>query len=291
MKALVISGGGSKGAFAGGVAQFLLEEKQKSYDIFVGTSTGSLMVTHLALGKIDELRELYTNVTQSSIFSNCPFIIKNTNNHRTVSVNHLNTIKNFIKGKKTFGESHNLKKLIDNNITDELIKQVKDSDKNVIVTVSNLTLNHVEYKSINDYSYEDFRDWIWISGNYVPFMSLVEKNHYEYADGGFANLVPIEEAINCGATEVDAIILQTEVKQLNRLPSKNPFSLMMNVFSYMKEHLEHHNILVGKLKAKHKNVKLNLYFTPTVLTTNSLIFDKKEMRKWWKEGYLHAKNK
>ncbi|MEN8188132.1 MAG: patatin-like phospholipase family protein, partial [Bacteroidota bacterium] len=99
------------------------------------------------------------------------------------------------------------------------------------------------------------------------------------------------EAINCGATEVDAIILQTEVKQLNRLPSKNPFSLMMNVFSYMKEHLEHHNILVGKLKAKHKNVKLNLYFTPTVLTTNSLIFDKREMRKWWKEGYLHAKNK
>ena len=27
MRALVISGGGSKGAFAGGVAQYLLEEK------------------------------------------------------------------------------------------------------------------------------------------------------------------------------------------------------------------------------------------------------------------------
>ena len=29
MKALVISGGGSKGAFAGGVAQYLIENQQK----------------------------------------------------------------------------------------------------------------------------------------------------------------------------------------------------------------------------------------------------------------------
>jgi len=41
MRALVISGGGSKGAFAGGVAQYLLEEKKKKeYDLFIGTSTG-----------------------------------------------------------------------------------------------------------------------------------------------------------------------------------------------------------------------------------------------------------
>ena len=44
-KALVISGGGSKGAFAGGVAEYLLKEKNNTYDIFLGTSTGSLMVS------------------------------------------------------------------------------------------------------------------------------------------------------------------------------------------------------------------------------------------------------
>ena len=57
-KALVISGGGSKGAFAGGVAEYLLKEKKKNYDIFLGTSTGSLMVSHLALGKIDTLKKM-----------------------------------------------------------------------------------------------------------------------------------------------------------------------------------------------------------------------------------------
>ena len=51
MKALVISGGGSKGAFAGGVAQHLIQEEKKNYDLFIGTSTGGLMITHLSLGK------------------------------------------------------------------------------------------------------------------------------------------------------------------------------------------------------------------------------------------------
>lgn len=291
MKALVISGGGSKGAFAGGVAQYLLEEKKKEYDLFIGTSTGSLMVTHLALGEVDELKAIYSNVNQKTIFSNCPFKIKNVNNQKTVSINHFNTLKNILKGRKTFGESRNLKKMINKNITDKHIQRVKDSGKDVIVTVSNLTLNQVEYKSINDYSYEDFRDWIWASGNYIPFMSLLVKNHYEYADGGFASLVPIEEAIKNGATEIDAIILQTEVTQLNKLPSKNPFSLITNLFEFMTEHIEHQNIVIGKLKAKHQNIKLNLYYTPVVLTTNSLIFEKEKMKQWWLDGFEHAKAK
>ena len=61
MRALVISGGGSKGAFAGGVAQFLIEEAKHEYDMFIGTSTGSLLVSHLALGKITKLKKTFTN--------------------------------------------------------------------------------------------------------------------------------------------------------------------------------------------------------------------------------------
>jgi predicted patatin/cPLA2 family phospholipase len=288
MKALVISGGGSKGAFAGGVAQYLMEEKKEVYDLFIGTSTGSLMVSHLANGKIKELMDLYTNVSQSTIFSSCPFKIKKINNYTTVEINHLTTLKNFIKGSKTFGESHNLKKLINREMNDEFLGRIKNSNKNVIVAVSNLTRNRVEYKSLKDCSFDDFRDWIWASTNYVPFMSLLIKNHCEYADGGFSSLVPIEEAIKQGATEIDAIILETEVSQLNRMPSKNPFSLMTNIFEFMQDSIEKQNVSMGKLAATHKNIKLKLYYTPTVLTTNSLIFDKVKMRQWWEYGFQHA---
>jgi predicted patatin/cPLA2 family phospholipase len=290
MKALVISGGGSKGAFAGGVAQYLIDEKKNEYDLFIGTSTGSLLITHLALGKLEELKTLYTSVHQRKIFSNNPFIVRTVHGEKVVSVNHLNTFWNFINGRRTFGESKNLRKFIKKNITESYFNNVKASDKDIIVTVSNLTTNQVEYKSIKDYNYLDFCDWIWGSCNYVPFMSLLRKDGYEYADGGFGCLVPIREAILRGATEVDAIILETEVTQFNRMPSKNPFSLLSTVFDFMLDHVERHNVTIGKLQAKHSNVKLNLYYTPTVLTTNSLIFNKKLMAKWWKYGYKHAKS-
>jgi len=58
----------------------------------------------------------------------------------------------------------------------------------------------------------------------------------------------------------------------------------------MLENVERHNITIGKLSAKQKDVTLNLYYTPTVLTTNSLVFDKEQMKKWWKSGYKYAKN-
>jgi len=42
MRALVISeGGGSKGAFAGGFAQYLIGEAKFNHDILIGTSTDS----------------------------------------------------------------------------------------------------------------------------------------------------------------------------------------------------------------------------------------------------------
>ncbi|MFC2109985.1 patatin family protein [Bacteroidota bacterium] len=285
MKALVISGGGSKGAFAGGVAEFLIKTKKKKYDLYLGTSTGSLLIPHLALGKIEELKEIYTNVNQRSIFSNSPFFVKRVHGEKVVAINHLNVLWNFIRKRKTFGDSSNLRKLIRKNLKNEDFLALKTSLVDLVVTVSNLTTSQIEYKSIKDYSYDEFCDWIWASCNYAPFMSVFEKNNCEYVDGGFGCLVPVREAINLGATEVDVIILDTEVSHFNRLSSKNPFSLLSVIFDFMLEHVGKHNLTIGKLAAKNKDVKLNMYYTPTVLTTNSLIFDKKKMTKWWKDGY------
>ena len=291
MRALVISGGGSKGAFAGGVAQYLLETSH-IYDLFVGTSTGSLLIPHLALNKVAKIREVYTSIDQSSIFSSCPFVIKKEKyGIRQIGINHFNVIKNIVKGRKTFGESHNLKKLIIEVFTEEEFNKLKESSIDIVVTVSNLSLNQIEYKSINDCSYTDFCDWIWISCNYTPFMSLAQKGGCEYADGGFGSVVPIEEAINRGATEVDVIVLETEVTHYNRMPSKNPFSLLTSMFAFMVDRIEKQNIRIGKFSAVHNDAIINLYYTPTVLTTNSLIFDKEKMTEWWESGFQYAKQK
>ncbi|WP_281543083.1 patatin-like phospholipase family protein [Maribacter aestuarii] len=291
MRALVISGGGSKGAFAGGVAQFLIQESGKKYDLFVGTSTGSLLISHLALGKLDKIKDIYSNVNQKSIFNNCPFLIRKKYGVDEISINHWNVLKNLATGKKTFGESENLRELIENSITKEEFKQLKEGNPDVVITVSNLSLNQVEYKTLKECTYDDYCDWVWISSNYTPFMSLVRKNGCEYADGGLGSIVPIEEAIRRGATEVDVVVLHTEVTYYNRMPSRNPFELLTTMMSFILDRIETNNIRIGKLVANQNNAIINLYYTPTILTTNSLIFDKDKMTLWWKRGYLYAKNK
>ncbi|SNZ00090.1 patatin-like phospholipase family protein [Flagellimonas pacifica] len=291
MRALVISGGGSKGAFAGGVAQFLIQEAKHEYDLFVGTSTGSLLISHLALNKLDKIKQIYSSVNQDSIFNNCPFLVKKKHGVETIAINHWNVVKNFIRGKKTFGESENLRKLIRNSITPEEFKELKQGAKDIVVTVSNLSLNQVEYKSINDCTYDEFCDWIWISSNYAPFMSLVRRNGCEYADGGLGSLVPIEEAVKRGATEIDVVVLHTEVNYLNRMPARNPFELITTIFSFVLDRIENQNVRIGKLVANQNDAIINFYYTPTILTTNSLVFNKERMTRWWKRGYLYAKNK
>lgn len=291
MKALVISGGGSKGAFAGGVAQYLIEDKKHLYDLFLGTSTGSLLVSHLALNKIEDIKSIYTSVNQKSIFSSCPFVIRRKHGAVTVGINHFNVLLNIIRGSKTFGESYNLKELIKNSISESCFEELKKSGKDIVITVSNLSLNQVEYKSLKECNYDDYCEWIWISCNYTPFMTLAKKDGCEYADGGMGSMVPIEEAIKRGATEVDAIILQTEVAYVNRMPSINAFSLMTNMFEFMLDRIEHQNIRIGKFVANHNNAIINFYYTPTVLTTNSLIFNKETMTNWWQQGYNYARLK
>jgi NTE family protein len=292
MRALVISGGGSKGAFAGGVAQYLMQVNGCKYDILIGSSTGSLLIPHLALGKVDKIYNIYSNVNMRSIFDISPFVVKNKNTEQeVVTINHFNVLKQFLKGKRTFGESHKLFEYIQENFTRQEFEQLKYSACDVVVTVTNLSKNEVEYKSIDDYDYEEFCEWIWISCNYIPFMSLVTKNGYDYGDGGFSSLVPIREAIQRGATEVDVVILETEVQLQPRTMGKNPFSLMIDLFQTLLIQVEKHNITIGKLAAKNKNVKLNLFYTPTQLTDNALIFNHEKMKEWWHKGYEYAQNK
>ena len=148
-KALVISGGGSKGAFAGGVAQYLMRNQGREYDIFVGTSTGSLLIPQLALNNLEKLHHAYTNVNQRSIFNVNPFVVKKKGDREYVTINYITTLFQFLRRKRTFGESHNLRKTIAKNFSRASFEMLLKGDKEVVVSVSNLSKNRYLYNYIN----------------------------------------------------------------------------------------------------------------------------------------------
>ena len=65
-RALVVSGGGSKGAYAVGVAK-VLKEKNLTFDVICGTSTGGLITPFLTIGRLDLAEHLYTTVKTKDI--------------------------------------------------------------------------------------------------------------------------------------------------------------------------------------------------------------------------------
>jgi predicted patatin/cPLA2 family phospholipase len=291
MKALIISGGGCKGAFAGGVAEYLINDCCCNYDIFVGSSTGSLLLTHLALGRVDKIKKIYTSVSQNDIFNISPFKIKKSTKGYVTKINHFNTVRAFIKGCPTFGESNNLLKLIRNSITVEEFQELKKQNKKIIFTVSNLTLDTVEYYKSNECTYDEFCNWAWASCNFTPFMSLYSKNNYQYADGGFGSFIPILCAIENGACDIDVIILENENETSNHPIIKNPFSLLFRTLSFMNNQNSSKDIIIGKLVGLNQKVNINFYYTPSRLTDNPLIFESVQMAQWWNDGYEFAKPK
>jgi NTE family protein len=121
-------------------------------------------------------------------------------------------------------------------------------------------------------------------------MSLMVKNNMEYADGGFENNIPVQAAIDTGATEIDVIILDPIQRLSNKIRSTNAFDLTFKLLDYLMEQNNQSKLEISKLRAQNKKVKINRFFTPTQLTENSLIFNQEKMEIWWKKGKEFAKN-
>jgi len=293
MRSLVISGGGSTGAFAGGIVEYL-KKQGKDWEIYAGTSTGALICPMVADNRIDSLRLGYTSITPEKIFKLNPFYVKSiVNGQIKFGINHLSIAKNLIVNKsKSLGDSSNLRETIKSFLTEEVYYNIMKSKKQVFISVTNLTKEIVEFKSLKSESYLDFIDWMWASASATPFMSVVEKNGYDYADGGILRFIPLIEAIEIGSTEVDAIILMEEFSSEKSEKVRNVLHLMSKMIklflvSRRKEDSDLNKL--SKIINDDREIKLNLYFTPRKLTNNPYIFDTKTMASWWEEGYESAK--
>lgn len=293
MRALVISGGGAKGAYAGGIAQNLIEAGKK-YDILIGTSTGALLCPLIAVEEMDLLKKAYTTITTDDIFKINPFKIeKNQNGVTRIAIDHWNVLRNIIfHDKRTFGDSSNLDILIKSFITPDIYARIRESNKDVIATVTNLTLSRVEYHSTRENNRETFSKWLHGSASFPPFMNIIEHDGSEYADGGLLEPTPLQEAINRGATEIDVIFLNPATS------GSLPIEKIRNGFHYITRFLD---IMLGEINNKEisvdtliipkdKEIRLTVYPTPRILTNNSLVFDRKIMNSWWDEGYQNTKN-
>lgn len=299
-RAIILSGGGAKGAWGVGVVKALMEEGQ-SYDIAIGTSTGALQAPFVLANEIAALESGYTSVNQDDIFDKSKNPFKSDGGIKTANV-----LWRLINGKSTLGETEKLKEKIAEMVTNDMLNSIRAENKLLGASVANLSLGYGQVKTLDDYSNDDMRDWIWASANNPIFMSDLLYTEdgvtQSYADGGVTNYANVEYVVdyqNDNLEAIDVIFHNTrDVIRPDYDINAKFLKRLLRVLDMFSADVNKNDLINAQLKIKPKSdVDLNIYYmrdlditTITGPSRNSLLFDQQRMQTGLMRGYVQTKN-
>lgn len=282
MKALVLSGGGSAGSWQAGVIKYLIQDLGIQYDIFTGVSVGALNASWLAQYApadqktgYQDLYNLWYNIQDSTVKKNwCPF--------REASAIWKDSV-------------YNSQPLIDLVHSQVSLAKIRSSGNKIAVSaVQASTGKYVTFTQNDDY----FLDGILASSAFPAGLCPVTIDGYKYVDGGARHSLPLNEAIQLGATDLDVIICGPKMPK-NPFDDVNALTLGIRSFDYATSQMVEsdlkitylYNKLVSAGLAPDKRVLSIKVIRPrTDLAGSTLTFDNPTMRAHLAQGYEDAKN-
>lgn len=194
MRAIVLAGGGSKGAYEIGVWK-ALRKLHISYDIVTGTSVGALNAALMVQKDYLRAMLLWHNLKSDMVYDSTMDIKAN---------------KDFIKyAKKIILDGgidvQNLEATVKKYVN---VKKVYNSKIDLgIVTVKYPKLEPVQLTK-KEIPKDKFTDYLVASASCFPAFQKKRIDDFEYIDGGFYDNLPINLAISMGATEIIAVDLE-----------------------------------------------------------------------------------
>lgn len=303
-RGLVVSGGGAWGAYGAG----LLAGLNKEYDVIGGISTGALMSPLVALKEFDILEEAYTSVEDSDIFDLKWY--KPNPITKKGKVNILAVIYALITGNESLATAKSMRKLIDKFLTEEHFNLIKEKGTNILIGTQNLREkpSNIHYFDVQDCVFDDFKDWMWASAVAPFYCNLVEKewtdeygNTYmgQWTDGGITELIALHKVLDVMKKfkgcekEIDVVIHRSQpISNYETDKVHNLIDNVNGVINAMRYDIEFEHILErAKNYAIRRNATVNVYYLPRRLSSNTMIFNKKEMETWWDEGLINSKDK
>lgn len=240
--ALVLSGGGSKGAYEIGVYK-ALKKLGKDIKIVTGTSIGAINGVFVAQRDLKGALKFWNRVNFKTIYDENEFPPLE---EEKISKVYLQYAKGFIneggldiyKMKEMFKDFFKPYSFFNSNIDYGLVTYNLTKRKPVLITKQDLTE-------------ENIKDYVLASASCYPAFKPYLINNEMHVDGGYYDNLPINLAIDLGATEVIAVDLRA----------------------------------IGfKKNIKDKSVDIT-YITPNNKIGSFLVFDKTQAKKAIKLGY------
>lgn len=198
--ALVLGGGGAKGAYEVGAIAALDELGIKAGSVF-GTSVGALHAAMYAQGSMDAAAALWDNIRLSDVVSEESLAIADDAEN---IFDHPEKLLEFItryaqkKGMDVSPLMDILHKLIDED-------KIRRSGVHLgIVTTRFPSLAMVE-KRLEEMETGSLIDWLMASASCFPIFPMKQVGGDRYIDGGFCDNTPVEMAVRSGARDIVAI--------------------------------------------------------------------------------------
>ena len=208
-KALVLSGGGAKGAFTAGVVKYLMVELGLNFDLVVGTSTGALIAPLVASQDIANLIHFYESVEQQDILTDRPDLLAFLFSD---ALNDTKPLKRLIN--KFFGDKRRYERLL-------------QSSTEMFVTAVNMQTGEIEYGNQHQDPKPTLLKKILASACVPVMMPPVKIGRHQYVDGGVKEIAPFSKAIDEGASHIVSVILSPDA--VHREPARKEFTSSMDI--------------------------------------------------------------
>lgn len=281
MRALVLSGGASKGAYQVGALKKWMFEDAVDYDIFCGVSVGSINASYLAQTLIgnpkaawEKLVAMWDGITTAKVYKSWPVFGKLA-----------------ALWKPSVFNSRPLIELLESELSDEAIRQSGHKLRIGVVCWSS-----GEYRVITE-NQQGIAKWVAASSSYPVFLSPIEIDGKLWTDGGLRNVTPIGEAIRAGATDIDVIMCSNPDRDFS-WPTENKSAIpdyALQAVGIMGDEIVRADLQVcglkndiAELNDRYRKVRLRVLKPSKSLTADSLSFEPSSIQDMMAVGYKDA---
>lgn len=211
-RALVLAGGGSKGAYEAGFV-CALKEMNIDYSIVAGTSIGALNGCLLAQGDYDKMMSLWDEMDINTVFAG-GFSDDFSFLEIDKMIDQSNLVASFFKSfiKEKGADITPLKELIRSMLDEDRLLSSSIDFGLCTVQFPNLKPVLITKKEMNK---ENIYDYLIASASCFPAFPIYTFNNVSYIDGGYYDNVPIDLAFAMGADEVIVVDMRINPTHLH----------------------------------------------------------------------------
>lgn len=280
-RALVMPGGGGRGAYQVGVAKALFESGLK-FDMAFGTSIGALNAAFIAQGEIKRLEEIWCNLRPWDIFK----------------LPNAQQLGRMVLGRKLG--------MLDTGPLEDILRKeadlrrIKQSDMKVRVVTTDLCSLETRMVNLEDVATTGELVDLLMATSAVPiaFPPRQLQGHGLWVDGGLVKNTPLRAAIDSGADEIFMVLLHPET--VNICPA-NMWQLIARCLDVVLDASAQKELELAQLynrlidegspeAAGMKRVRLEVIQPNIPVDINLLEIDPERSRNLIKQGYEDAKN-